>query len=104
MKLASIFSHLFGFYPHVEQAAVARPARAVGAWSVAEEPVMVFRGIRYHKEHADAEAVPRLRGHGPRVFRGIAYSREDVIRETEALPRSAGVRVFRGIEVKAWMI
>jgi hypothetical protein len=98
MKLDLHLSHIFGFFPH--ESAHAGASKPSPAPATEAEPVLVFRGVRYHQDQIARTATVCPQQDSRLVFRGIPYSHSSANSGLEVAPRPKGVRIFRGNVVR----
>ena len=92
MKIDSLLSHVFGFYPHVEDTRETAKAN--------HSPILVFRGIRYHRDQPAVDAGTSFGAQVARVFRGRPSSPASALSGLDVLQRQQAIRVFRGSVVQ----
>jgi hypothetical protein len=102
MKLNSLLSHFFDVFPDARHSTDVSRKVAAGAVDCADDqPILVFRGIRYQKKQAAPnDALAEVRAKAPRIFRGTPYVPQSMPNEL-ARPRQKAVRIFRGIVIEA---
>jgi hypothetical protein len=96
MKLDSLFSHAFGFFPHAHPHVEESHGSTAATPATETQPTLVFRGIRYHKDQAATDAALPAHPEAPHVFRGIRYTPSSPNSGLDVVRRQMGVRIFRG--------